>query len=114
VRADANTERRATASATATPTHAVVLRYGTGGSSELFADLTEASAGRGLGGITVDKRSNVYLCSPAGVTILSPDGGRLGAMQLPEPATNLTWGDDDCRTLYLTTTTSIYRTRLRS
>jgi gluconolactonase len=96
------------------PKHAVVMRYRPDGSGERLADLTEAWGARGVGGITVDQGGNVYVCGPTGITILSPDSTRLGTIRLPEPATGLAWGDNDFRTLYLTTTTSIYRMRLRS
>jgi len=36
----------------------------------------------------------------------------LGRLTPPEEPANLTWGDDDGRTLYMTAWTSLYRIRL--
>jgi gluconolactonase len=64
-------------------------------------------------GMKVDERGNVYVTGPGGVWVLSPDGVRLGVIEVPEVVANLNWGDGDWRTLYLTASTSIYRVRMQ-
>ena len=32
---------------------------------------------------------------------------------MPEPTANFAWGDDDCRSLYITASTSVYRIRVQ-
>jgi gluconolactonase len=67
----------------------------------------------GAHGLAVDREGDVYACGPDGIRVLAPDGTRIGELRLPEPPTNLAWGDDDARTLYVTAPTSVYRVRLR-
>jgi gluconolactonase len=86
-----------------------VVRYeveadGTLGSSRAFLPLA-------VDGIKVDQRGNVYVAGQGGVWIVSPEGARLGRLELPEPPSNLAWGDDDRRGLYVTARTGIYRIR---
>jgi gluconolactonase len=44
--------------------------------------------------------------------VLTPAGGRLALLKLPEDPHNLAWGDADGRTLYITALTGVYRLRL--
>ncbi|MGD9890522.1 MAG: SMP-30/gluconolactonase/LRE family protein [Dehalococcoidia bacterium] len=77
----------------------------------VFAVLRGDGRGR-PDGMKVDRDGNVYCTGPGGVWIISPLGGLLGRIRMPEPAANLAWGGDDWRTLYLTATTSLYQVRL--
>ncbi len=95
----------------------VVMRYpvntdGSVGAGQVFYDMTEAEGEDGIDGIKVDQRGNLYVCGPGGIWILSPDGEQLGLLKLPESPHNLTWGENDGQTLYITALTSIYRIRL--
>jgi gluconolactonase len=81
-------------------------------------------AGEGSDGMKVDVRGNLYTTSGAGpgeVRITSPEGVRLGVLELPVPAgepqtqvcaTNVAFGDNDSRTLYITACEHVYRIRL--
>jgi len=95
----------------------VVMRYeidGDGhaaGAGEVLHDMTAAPGEDAIDGIKVDVEGNLYVCGPGGVWILSPDGERLGLLQLPENPHNLAWGDADARGLYITALTSVYRIR---
>ncbi|MGY1672673.1 SMP-30/gluconolactonase/LRE family protein [Geodermatophilus sp. SYSU D00710] len=60
-------------------------------------------------GITVDRDGDLYVCGRSGIRVLSPDGGHLGTLHLPERPVGLAWGDADRRTLYVTARTSVYR-----
>jgi len=78
----------------------------------------------GNDGIKVDRKGNVYSTVRGNeIWITSPEGRRLGTLQLPqiatEPrprivATNLAFGDADSRTLYITACTHLFRIRLKA
>jgi gluconolactonase len=63
-------------------------------------------------GIRVDKEGNVYGSGPGGVWIISPEGKHLGTIKVPEVVSNVAWGDNDGKTLYITASTSLYRIKL--
>jgi gluconolactonase len=95
----------------------VVMRYqaqpdGSLTAGEVFFDMTAAPGEDALDGVKVDVRGNLYVSGPGGLWILSPEGKHLGTIVGPEHPHNLTWGDDDGRTLYLTAQTGVYRMRL--
>jgi gluconolactonase len=97
--------------------HKVVMRYavapdGSLADRSIFADLTDEPGEDAIDGIKVDQAGNVYVCGPGGIWVLSPEGVRLGLLELPEDPHNLAWGDDDARALYITALTGIYRIRL--
>jgi gluconolactonase len=100
------------------PERKVVMRYeidGAGrvvGRGEVFHDMTGAPGEDALDGLKVDEAGNVYACGPGGIWVLSPEGERLGLLQLPEDPHNMAWGDEDGRTLYVTALTGVYRLRL--
>jgi gluconolactonase len=65
-------------------------------------------------GIKVDRDGNLYVTGPKGIWVWSKDGQHLGTIVIPEQPANLTWGDEDYRTLYITATTSLYRLRMKT
>ncbi len=65
-------------------------------------------------GIKVDKNGNLLLTGPKGIWVWDDKGNHLGTIALPEQPANLTWGDKDYQTLYITATTSLYRLRLKT
>ena len=80
--------------------------------------------GEGSDGMKVDALGNLYTTNGAGageVRITSPEGVRLGVLELPVPAgepqaqvcaTNVAFGDRDSRTLYITACEHVYRIRM--
>src|SRR5215218_1287503 len=100
------------------PERKVVMRYeidaaGDPVGGEVFHDMTGAPGEDAIDGIKVDREGNLYVCGPGGIWVLSPEGEKLGLIELPEDPHNLAWGDADGRTLYITALTSIYRMRLK-
>ena len=96
----------------------IVMRYrahadGSLSDGEVFFDMTQAPGEDALDGIKVDVRGNIYVSGPGGLWIISPDGTHLGTIVGAEHPHNLTWGDADGRTLYLTAQTGLYRVRLK-
>ena len=64
-------------------------------------------------GIKVDVRGNLFVTGPKGIWVWDSQGHHLGTIEMPEQPANLTWGDKDYRTLYITATTSVYRLRTK-
>lgn len=60
-------------------------------------------------GMKVDKNGNLFVTGPKGIWVWDAKGNHLGTIAMPEQPANLTWGDKDYRTLYITATTSVYR-----
>ncbi len=60
-------------------------------------------------GIKVDKHGNLFVTGPRGIWIWDEKGNHLGTIVMPEQPANLTWGDKEYGTLYITATTSVYR-----
>ena len=65
-------------------------------------------------GIKVDKDGNLFVTGPKGIWVWDANGNHLGTIDMPEQPANLTWGDKDYSTLYITATTSVYRLRVRT
>jgi gluconolactonase len=80
----------------------------------------------GVDGMRVDTRGNLYTSSggtPGRIQITSPQGKPLGRLHLPQPAgeprarvcaTNVAFGDDDDRGLYITACTHLFKIRTRT
>jgi gluconolactonase len=60
-------------------------------------------------GIKVDTAGNLFITGPKGIWVWDAKGNHLGTIVMPEQPANLTWGDKEYRTLYITATTSVYR-----
>ena len=65
-------------------------------------------------GIKVDKNGNLFVTGPKGIWVWNAKGKHIGTIILPEQPANLTWGDKDYRTLYITATTSVYRLKTQT
>lgn len=87
---------------------------GTVGSGRVFGTEQGPPRTGGADGMRVDTRGNLFATGPEGIWVWSPEGVHLGTILLPEPAANLTWGDADYKTLYITASTSVYRLRTRT
>lgn len=59
----------------------------------------------------VDRDGNLYVTGPEGIWVWDPNGTHLGTIVLPEQPANLTWGDPDFATLYITASKSVYKLR---
>ena len=64
-------------------------------------------------GMKCDERGNVYVTGPSGVWVISLEGEHLGVIEVPENVGNLNWGGDDWRDLYMPSSTSLYRIRIK-
>lgn len=84
---------------------------GTVENGRLFHKLTGTEPGV-ADGMKVDVEGNVYCTGPGGVHVIDPSGRLMGRLRVAGHATNLAWGGDDWRTLYVTSYSSLFRTRL--
>jgi gluconolactonase len=60
-------------------------------------------------GMKCDERGNIWVTGPQGVWVISPDGEHLGIVEVPENVGNLAWGGPDWKTLFIPSSTSLYR-----
>ena len=73
----------------------------------------EGDGGGACDGMKVDSAGNLYCTGPGGIFVYAPDATCLGRINVPEVAANFTWGDDDLQAVYITASTSLYRTRVQ-
>jgi gluconolactonase len=64
-------------------------------------------------GMKCDEQGNVYVTGPGGVWVIAPEGEHLGVIEVPENVGNLNWGGVDWQDLYMPSSTSLYRIRMR-
>ena len=64
-------------------------------------------------GMKVDEAGDLFVTGPKGIWVWDAGGHHLGTIVTPEQPANLTWGDRNYHTLYITATTSVYRLRTR-
>ena len=79
--------------------------------ARVFYDLNDQTDPGTADGMKVDLAGNLFATGPGGVWIVGPDGIHLGTIKTGEGTANVGWGDDG-RTLYMTSSTSLYRIRL--
>lgn len=94
----------------------IIMRYevaadGTLTNGNIFFSMNEAKGEIALDGMEVDLNGNLYATGPGGVWIISSQGKLLGKIVGPELPSNMTWGDDDGKTLYITARTGLYKLR---
>ena len=99
--------------------HIRVFDVGTDGSlsnGRVFAEgIGDGDLAKGglVDGMKADERGNIYVTGPDGVWVFDPAGEHLGVIQVPESVGNVNWGDDGWRTLYIPSSTSVYRVRMK-
>ncbi|HUZ19302.1 MAG TPA: SMP-30/gluconolactonase/LRE family protein [Acidimicrobiales bacterium] len=74
-----------------------------------FEGLRPGEGEKGLpDGMKCDELGNVWCSGPRGVWVITPDARLPGIVEVPEPVGNLAWGGEEHRTLFLTSSTSLY------
>jgi gluconolactonase len=86
---------------------------GTLGAGELFFDASSDKRAGNPDGIKVDTAGNVYGAGPGGVWIFSPAGKHIATIRMPEVVSNVNWGGQDGRSLFITASTSVYQIELK-
>ncbi len=59
-------------------------------------------------GLKTDEEGNVWTTDDKSVTVFDAEGKRIGSVEMPEPPSNLGWGEG-FHNLYVTARTSLYR-----
>ena len=91
-----------------------VARDGSLANGRIFGDEHGEKSDGVPDGIKVDVQGNLFVTGPKGIWVWDAKGKHLGTIVLPEQPANLTWGDKDSKTLYITATTSVYRLQTRT
>jgi gluconolactonase len=77
--------------------------------ARIFANGIRSELEPGLpDGMKCDQHGNVWVTAPGGIWVYAANGDLLGKVRVPELVANLTWGGADFRTLYMTSTHSVY------
>lgn len=63
-------------------------------------------------GIKVDREGNLWAATRDGVMRSRPDGSRAGVIEVPEQPSNLAFGGEDGKTLFITARTGVYQVRV--
>lgn len=87
-----------------------VLAAGKLGEPKTFCELKQPEGQQNTGGdgMTMDEKGNLYITSQIGVQIFSPEGEMLGNVEVPEQPSNVTFGGDNRKTLYITARNGLY------
>jgi gluconolactonase len=80
----------------------------------IFADMSSRDTNGVPDGMKVDQEGRVFCTGPGGIWVFTPDGDQLGIISMPEVTANLTFGGTDMRTIFLTSSTSIYTLRSKT
>ncbi len=87
-----------------------VARDGSVSNARLFAKMDGPGDPDGM---RVDTLGNLYVTGQSGIWVFDAAGNHLGTIVLPEQTANLTWGDPDYGTLYITSSTSVLKLRTK-
>ncbi len=79
---------------------------------KVFAKLGELDGIGAADGMKVDVDGNLFCTGPGGISVLDPEGTRIGIIECPEIPANIAWGGDDYKTLYITARTGVYRLKV--
>lgn len=85
---------------------------GTLANGRIWAETTGPGPGA-PDGMKVDREGNLYCCGPGGIHVFDRAANCLGVIRTPEVAANFCFGGDDYRSLFITASTSLYRTSVR-
>lgn len=95
--------------------HIRVFNVGSNGTvsgGRVWLELTGEGEGR-PDGMKMDSAGNLYCTGPGGVHVIDREARCLGVIRTPERVTNIAWGDDDLKSLYITGITALYRARVK-
>jgi gluconolactonase len=93
--------------------HIRVFDIASGGTlknGRVFAELKYKDVDARPDGMKMDTEGNIYVAAntPEGVWVFSPDGALLGLIAIGEEPSNVAWGGEKWRTLFVTARSSVY------
>lgn len=93
-----------------------ILRFdiaadGTLSNRKVLVDMSGEKAPGNPDGMKVDTAGNIYCTGAGGVWVISPEGKHLGTIVLPTQPSNMAFGGDDGKTLFITARKSVYQVR---
>ena len=88
-----------------------ILPDGSTGKPEFVIDVAKQGS---IDGMRVDKAGRIYLGLPGGVWVVAPDGTHIGTIVIPDRVSNMAFGDDDLKTLYMMNHTTLYKIKLKA
>ncbi|QUJ78235.1 SMP-30/gluconolactonase/LRE family protein [Sulfitobacter albidus] len=91
-----------------------VAADGTATGGDVWVEVTVGEGDGHPDGMKIDSLGNVYCTGPGGVHVISPDGETLGVIRMNEFTANFAWGGRDLTDLYFTSSTSLYRMKVKT
>ena len=92
--------------------HAEIRPDGTPGRRGILLDMWGEEPGV-PDGMKLDADGRIYCTGPGGIWVISPEGQRLAVIPVPEIPSNLAFGGDDLKTLFITARTSVYSVQMK-
>ena len=84
-----------------------------GSNLRLFKDLKHGDVVGSADGMKLDSLGNLYVSGRTeGMWIIDPKGELIGFINVGERAINMCWGEEDWKTLFIESATSVYRVRM--
>jgi gluconolactonase len=80
----------------------------------ILGDMSSRNTNGVPDGMKVDQEGRIFCTGPGGIWVFMPDGDLLGVIETPEVTANIAFGGPDLRTLYLTSSTSVYALRTKT
>lgn len=80
----------------------------------LFAKVGSAASNGAADGMVVDEAGNLYTTGPGGVHVFDDEGNKITLIETPERVTNLEWGGEDNKILYMTSPSGVYSLEMNS
>ncbi|GAA6209156.1 SMP-30/gluconolactonase/LRE family protein [Cognatishimia sp. WU-CL00825] len=91
-----------------------IAKDGTVSGGDVWVDVTTGEGEGHPDGMKIDSLGNVYCTGPGGVHVITPQGKTLGVIRMKEFTANFAWGGDDLKDLYFTSSTSLYRIKVKT
>ena len=88
-------------------------QYGNYSNGYIFAELFGDGVGR-PDGMKLDRHGNIFCTGPGGIWVFSSSTKLLGKILLSQKTSNLAWGDFDRCSLYITSSSCLYRIRCKT